>query len=85
MNTTVQPWGLTRMEPYPSVITNAGTAVRLDPVTQTTVYHDALGRPMEMGKHGTGTGKETKTRTSQGDGSSSSNADEGHDQENDQD
>ncbi|MBC2874913.1 MULTISPECIES: putative ATP-grasp-modified RiPP [Streptomyces] len=85
MKATVRPWGLTRMEPYPSPITVTGTAATLDPVTQTTVYLDAQGRRVEIGKHGTGTGKETRTRTSQGDGSGPSNADEGHDQESDQD
>lgn len=79
------PWGLTRMEPYPKLIQVTGTAVVLDPDTQTTVYEDSAGRRVEMGKHGTGTGKETRTRTSQGDGSGPSNADQGHDQESDQD
>ncbi|MEU8550182.1 putative ATP-grasp-modified RiPP [Streptomyces roseoverticillatus] len=85
MDTTIRPWGLTRMEPYPTLIPTAGTAAALDPTSQTTIYRDAQGRAMEMGKHGTGTGKETKTRTSQGDGSGPSNTDEGHDQESDQD
>ncbi|MBB5117076.1 hypothetical protein AF335_24905 [Streptomyces eurocidicus] len=83
--TETAPWGLTRMEPYPTVIPFTGRAVALDPQTQTTVYQDAEGRRVEMGKHGTGTGKETRTRTSQGDGSGPSNADEDSDQESDQD
>ncbi|MCP9209236.1 putative ATP-grasp-modified RiPP [Streptomyces cucumeris] len=82
---TRTPWGLTRMEPYPTLVKVTGTAIALAPDTQTTVYGDAQGRRVEMGKHGTGTGKETRTRTSQGDGNGPSNADEGHDQESDQD
>ncbi|MFI6278750.1 DUF6415 family natural product biosynthesis protein [Streptomyces sp. NPDC050988] len=81
---TLRPWGLTRMEPYPTLHA-AATAVVLDPASQTAVFHDHQGRPVEMGKHGTGTGTETKTRTSQGDGSGPSNSDEGHDQDSDQD
>lgn len=82
---TATPWGLTRMERYPNVIEVTGRAIALDPETQTTVYEDAKGRRLEMGKHGTGTGQETKTRTSRGDGNGPSNADEGHDQESDKD
>ncbi|MEU0809222.1 putative ATP-grasp-modified RiPP [Streptomyces sp. NPDC005970] len=82
---TATPWGLTRMEPYRSVIEVTGMAIALDPETQTTVYEDTKGHRLDMGKHGTGTGQETKTRTSRGDGNGPSNADEGHDQESDKD
>lgn len=81
---SLRPWGLTRMEPYPTLHA-AATAVALDPMSQTAVFHDPQGRRVKMGKHGTGTGTETKTQTSQGDGSSPSNSDEGHDQDTDQD
>ncbi|MGW0712543.1 putative ATP-grasp-modified RiPP [Streptomyces sp. NPDC002643] len=81
---TLRPWGLTRMEPYPKLHA-AATAVALDPASQTALFHDSQGRPIEMGKHGSGTGTETKTQTSQGDGSGPANSDEGHDQDSDQD
>lgn len=81
---TLRPWGLTRMEPYPTLHA-AATAVALEPVSQTVVFHDPQGHPVEMGNHGTGTGTETKTQTSQGDGSGPANSDEGHDQDSDQD
>ncbi|MFM9698878.1 DUF6415 family natural product biosynthesis protein [Streptomyces europaeiscabiei] len=81
---SLRPWGLSRMEPYPALHTVA-IAVALDPVSQTAVFHDTHGRPVEMGKHGTGSGTETRTQTSQGDGSGPSNTDEGHDQDADQD
>ncbi|MGW0842631.1 putative ATP-grasp-modified RiPP [Streptomyces sp. NPDC002787] len=80
----LRPWGLTRMEPYPKLHA-AATAVALDPASQTAVFRDPHGRPVEMGKHGTGTGTETKTQTSQGDGSGPANSDEGQDQDSDQD
>mgnify|MGYP001297135492 CR=1 FL=1 len=79
------PWGLTRMEPYPHVIPAAGSAVALDPRTQTTVYDDGTGFRREMGRHGTGTGRETRTLTSGGDSVGPQNTDQGHDQESDQD
>ncbi|MCE7081767.1 putative ATP-grasp-modified RiPP [Streptomyces sp. ST2-7A] len=72
------------MESYPAVIRVTGRAVMLDPESQTTVYHDATGKIIDMGTHGTGTGQETKTRTS-GDGQGPNNLDQGSDQENDQD
>ncbi|EKX66592.1 DUF6415 family natural product biosynthesis protein [Streptomyces ipomoeae] len=80
----LRPWGLARMEPYPTVHA-AATAVALDPASQTAVFHDLRGCPVELGKHGTGSGTETRTQTSQGDGSGPANSDEGHDQDSDQD
>ncbi|WP_328506907.1 DUF6415 family natural product biosynthesis protein [Streptomyces sp. NBC_00391] len=81
---SLRPWGLSRLEPYPALHAVA-TAVALDPMSQTAVFHDVHGRRVELGKHGTGSGTETRTQTSQGDGSGPSNSDEGHDQDADQD
>ncbi|MEU5978399.1 putative ATP-grasp-modified RiPP [Streptomyces sp. NPDC047315] len=74
------PWGLTRMEPYPNVGTEAAEFVGLDPRTQVAIYQDALGRPVEMGKHSTHKAVETGTRTNPGDGASPNTQDQDHDQ-----
>ncbi|MFD3481741.1 putative ATP-grasp-modified RiPP [Streptomyces sp. NPDC058665] len=42
--------------------------VTLDPVTQTARYTDTLGRPVEMGKHGTSKTTGTASMSGGGDG-----------------
>lgn len=79
------PWGLTRMEPYPTLSRQIATLVRLDPGTQTGVYQDVEGRRLEMGKHSTHRGVETDTRTNPGDGAGPEASDEDHDQRTEQD
>lgn len=82
---TAVPWGLTRMEPYPTLSRQTARLVGLDPVTQTAIYQDANGRQLEMGKHSTHRGVETGTRTNPGDGASPGSFDEDHDQKTEQD
>ncbi|WP_030574112.1 putative ATP-grasp-modified RiPP [Streptomyces aureocirculatus] len=59
---TPAPWGLRRMAPYPAFAPGYGRA-ELDPVTQTTNYFDATGKPMMMPGHGTSTGTNPATNT----------------------
>jgi putative ATP-grasp target RiPP len=61
------PWGLTRMTARLPLPTPAGRAV-LAPDTQTTVFFDETGQPIEMGKHGTNTTTSTTTKSGGGDG-----------------
>ncbi|MFD7547730.1 putative ATP-grasp-modified RiPP [Streptomyces sp. NPDC059578] len=82
---TVAPWGLTRMEPYPTLSKQTATLVGLDPDTQTAIYQDAEGRRVDMGKHSTHHGVETATTTNPGDGASPGAYDEDHDQRTEQD
>ncbi|MFI1889943.1 putative ATP-grasp-modified RiPP [Streptomyces jumonjinensis] len=79
------PWGLTRMEPYPTLGKPTGRVVGLDPETQTTIYEDAAGRRLEMGKHSTHRGVETDTTTNPGDGAGPDAMDEDADQRSEQD
>lgn len=60
---TPRPWGLRRMEPYANTELLSYTHVGVDPVTQTGVYLDPCGRPIEAGRHGTGTDTKSATGT----------------------
>ncbi len=71
------PWGVSRMRPYPSVHQPGYTTAELDPTTQTTVFRDARGGVMEMGKHGSSQGTETQPE--------STNLDSRNDTDHDQD
>jgi putative ATP-grasp target RiPP len=75
---TPQPWGLSRMVPYPTVAPRYA-AVRLDPVTQTAQYFDAAGQRMEMGAHGTSTGTSPATGTSPDGNGTTQDSDTGSD------
>nr|BAP34759.1 hypothetical protein [Streptomyces sp. ML694-90F3] len=80
---TSVPWGLSRMEPYPSArpeTVDTVTLVGLDPLTQTGIYHDAAGNTVEMGKHSTHKAVETQSRTNPGDGAGPGVKDQDHDQ-----
>jgi putative ATP-grasp target RiPP len=75
------PWGVSRMRPYPSVHQPGYATAVLDPVTQTTVFLDAHGTVVEMGRHGTGKGTETQPQSTNLD----SRNDTDHDQDSEQD
>ncbi|UXY33017.1 putative ATP-grasp-modified RiPP [Streptomyces sp. HUAS TT20] len=77
--TTVRPWGVGRMAPYPSMAPGYATAT-LDPETQTTVFRDPSGQVMEMPGHGTSTGTTPSTGTSpDGQGQGNTDSDTGSD------
>ncbi|MFI0220174.1 putative ATP-grasp-modified RiPP [Streptomyces lydicus] len=71
------PWGISRMRPYPSVHQPGYATAEIDPNTQTTVFRDARGGVVEMGKHGTSKGTETSPQ--------STNLDSRNDTDSDQD
>jgi putative ATP-grasp target RiPP len=81
---SVRPWGLRRMTHYPKTITLEYTSVELDPETQTGVYLDSVGQPIEAGRHGTGTDTRSPTGTST-DGSNSGDNDSDSNPDGDQD
>lgn len=61
---TIVPWALTRLSPVIPVEVNY-SPVRLNPVTQTTIYREPSGtlvEPLEAGKHGSirNTAKQTQ-------------------------
>ena len=74
-NGVPQPWGLSRMRPYPEVIEVPYSSAVLDPETQTGLYFDAAGRLVEMKHKKTNRATEQKTRVSKGDGRSPSTYD----------
>ncbi|MGH3376949.1 MAG: putative ATP-grasp-modified RiPP [Actinoallomurus sp.] len=79
-NLYARPWGLRRMAHYPNTVTLGYSRVELDPATQTGVYLDSDGQPIEAGRHGTGTDTRSPTGTStdgsnKGDNDSDSNPD----------
>ncbi|KOG16219.1 MULTISPECIES: putative ATP-grasp-modified RiPP [Streptomyces] len=80
--TTVRPWGIGRLAPYPTTIPRPHASVSVDPSTQLGVFLDHHGRVVEMGKHGTSSGTETSTSTSS-DGQAGN--DQGSDQDSNQD
>ncbi|EKX66804.1 putative ATP-grasp-modified RiPP [Streptomyces ipomoeae] len=75
------PWGISRMRPYPSTYQPGYATAELDHVTQTTVFRDALGGVVELGKHGTSKGTETQPQSTNQD----SRNDTDHDQDSEQD
>ncbi|MGQ4517087.1 putative ATP-grasp-modified RiPP [Streptomyces sp. DW26H14] len=81
---TPQPWGLSRMAPYPTSAPSYARA-ELDPATQTATYYDLTGALMEMPGHGTSTGTNPPTGTgnpsdgNQPGGSGNGDADTGND------
>ncbi|WP_372409177.1 putative ATP-grasp-modified RiPP [Streptomyces luteireticuli] len=79
--TTVRPWGISRMRPYPATHQQPFATVTIDPETQTGVYRDGAGHVMEMGKHGSSKGTETQPQSTNLD----SRNDTDHDQDSEQD
>ncbi|MGW5115069.1 putative ATP-grasp-modified RiPP [Streptomyces noursei] len=77
----VIPWGISRMRPYPSVHQPGFATAHLDPATQTTVYRDARGGVVDMGRHGTSKGTETTPQSTNQD----SRNDTDHDQDSETD
>lgn len=75
---TPLPWGVGRMEPYPTMAPGYGS-VRLDPDTQTTMFFDTSGQVMEMPGHGTSTGISPSTGTSPDGNGSTQDSDTGSD------
>ncbi|MFD5127239.1 putative ATP-grasp-modified RiPP [Streptomyces olindensis] len=75
------PWGISRMRPYPSAYQPGYAIAELDPTSQTTVFRDAQGAIVEMGKHGTSKGTETHPQSTNQD----SRNDTDHDQDSEQD
>ena len=68
----VSPWGLQRLRPYPPVTAEAGFAsIRLNPDTQTTVYLDSAGLPVDLPVAATATATRSMRPTNQ-DGKSDS-------------
>ncbi|WP_424536291.1 putative ATP-grasp-modified RiPP [Sphaerisporangium viridialbum] len=66
-----QPWGLTRVAPFPPVVgvPNRTYRVELDPDTQTGIYRDTVnGDVIEAGKHGTNKQTSKSTATTGQDG-----------------
>ncbi|MEU3863003.1 putative ATP-grasp-modified RiPP [Streptomyces sp. NPDC028722] len=77
--TTPRPWGVSRMQPYPTMSPEYG-GVYLDPATQAAVFFDGNGHVMEMPGHGTSTGTSLSTGTSpDGQGQGSTDNDTGSD------
>ncbi|MFI5943490.1 putative ATP-grasp-modified RiPP [Streptomyces uncialis] len=79
------PWGLTRMEPYPTLSRRTATLVGLDPDSQTAIYVDPAGERLEMGRYSTHRGVGTGTSTNPGDGAGPDVRDEDHDQRTEED
>lgn len=69
------------MRPYPAVHHRDFASAVIDPATQLTVYRDARGGIIEMGKHGTSMGTETQMESTNLD----SRNDTDHDQDSEQD
>lgn len=76
-----RPWGISRMRPYPSVHQLGYVTAEVDPATQLTVFRDARGGVVEMGKHGTSKGTETNPQSTNQD----SRNDTDHDQDSEHD
>ena len=75
------PWGISRMRPYPNIYGRGYATAEIDPETQITVFRDASGGVVEMGKHGTAKGTETAPQSTNLD----SRNDTDHDQDDEQD
>ncbi|WP_435279772.1 putative ATP-grasp-modified RiPP [Streptomyces sp. 1222.5] len=75
---TLAPWGVGRMAPYPTMAP-AYARAELDPPTQTARYLDFAGQVMEMPGHGTSTGTSPATGTSPDGNGSTQDADTGSD------
>ncbi|MFG1964773.1 putative ATP-grasp-modified RiPP [Nonomuraea sp. NPDC049028] len=84
-STAIQPWGVSRMSPYPDVIEFPEYTVIIDPATQIGRYVGESGVVVEMKHKKSNTGTEQKTRASKGDGSSPKAFDEDTSQDSDQD
>ncbi|MGW2951462.1 putative ATP-grasp-modified RiPP [Streptomyces eurythermus] len=82
LRTDIEPWGITRMRPFPDTAVLSGARPVLDAETQTTVWMDTAGMPLPtMDKHKRSeTSKETSPKTSL-DGTT----DQGSDQQGDTD
>jgi len=62
---TAAPWGVNRLDVYPSITEVPYVRTEIEPETQTTRYFDANGNRVEMaGGHGTGTTTANSTATS---------------------
>ncbi|WP_043264713.1 putative ATP-grasp-modified RiPP [Streptomyces sp. CT34] len=80
-NPRVVPWGISRLRPYPSVHQPGYSTAELDPTTQTTVFRDARGGVVEMGKHGTAKGTETSPQSTNLDSRNDSDSDQDDEQD----
>jgi putative ATP-grasp target RiPP len=69
MNTMI-PWGYTRVQERLPVGSPLLSTPTLDPVTQTAMYVDEAGQPIEAGAHGTNKTKGTASMSGGGDGNS---------------
>ncbi|WHM36330.1 putative ATP-grasp-modified RiPP [Streptomyces sp. BPTC-684] len=56
-------WGFTRLALYPNSVALPYSRTELDPETQTSLYYDTAGAPVEMGKHGTNNATAQSTST----------------------
>jgi putative ATP-grasp target RiPP len=81
-----RPWGLSRMEPFKSMVEVGAVPVGLDPRTQTARYRssDGIVTLAEHRKTGTGTERGTQTRSKGGDGNAPT-SDQDHSQDSDSD
>ncbi|MEU0519599.1 putative ATP-grasp-modified RiPP [Streptosporangium sp. NPDC006007] len=64
----LRPWGATRLAPFQGLVGIGYADLELDPETQTTLYFDEAGQPIEMGKHGTNQAVTSSKATGGGDG-----------------
>lgn len=62
------PWAMRLVTDRLPVGPPSYVAVTLDPLSQTARYTDAVGRPVEMGKHGTSRTTGTASMSGGGDG-----------------
>lgn len=68
---TPTPWGLTRMTDRLAESPPLYARAEIDPVTQTALFYDGQGAPIDLGAHGTN--KEFATATQSGGGGDGAN------------
>ncbi|WP_018655860.1 putative ATP-grasp-modified RiPP [Actinomadura flavalba] len=82
---TLVPWGLSRLAPFPTVSAIPAYVMELDPATQTGRAVLADGSVITAGHRKSGTSGETKTSASKGDGRDHKQYDTDNDQSGDED
>ncbi|WP_405820969.1 putative ATP-grasp-modified RiPP [Streptomyces sp. NBC_00838] len=59
----LKPWAIKRLASYPDPVELPYTRTGIDATTQTTLYFDADGQPVEMAGHGTNQSTSSPTAT----------------------
>ena len=69
MSTTTVPWAMRQVTDRLPIAAAGYASIVLDATTQTAIYTNASGAPIEMGEHGTNKTKGTTTTSGGSDGS----------------